>query len=93
MKFGEYLFSRNEQYEEMMTEGVNNTIVYERPKEEIDEVMRSLWEIAQWIAIELWNIMRALHSGSASAFQADSAGSIPAARSITSLRCNKLDIH
>lgn len=26
--------------------------------------------------------MRALHSGSASAFQADSAGSIPAARSI-----------
>ena len=70
----------------MMTEGVNNTIVYERPKEEIDEVMRSLWEIAQWIAIELWNIMRALHSGSASAFQADSAGSIPAARSITSFR-------
>ena len=47
MKFGEYLFSRNEQYEEMMTEGVNNTIVYERPKEEIDKVMRSLWEIAQ----------------------------------------------
>ena len=28
--------------------------------------------------------MRALHSGSASAFQADSAGSIPAARSTTS---------
>ncbi len=31
----------------MMTEGVNKTIVYERPKEEIDKVMRSLWEIAQ----------------------------------------------
>ena len=30
--------------------------------------------------------MRALHSGSASAFQADSAGSIPAARSKTSFR-------
>ena len=28
------------------------------------------------------HVMRALHSGSASAFQADSAGSIPAARSI-----------
>lgn len=30
------------------------------------------------------HVMRALHSGSASAFQADSAGSIPAARSTTS---------
>ena len=29
-----------------MTEEVNNTIVYERPKEEVDEVMRSLWGIA-----------------------------------------------
>ncbi|CDM69329.1 hypothetical protein CM240_2185 [Clostridium bornimense] len=32
-----------------MTEEVNNTMVYERPKEEIDEVMRGLWEIALWM--------------------------------------------
>ena len=35
---------------------------------------------------------RALHSGSASAFQADSAGSIPAARSITTFALSVGDI-